>query len=59
MWKIIISATAEDGIQETIKERPIYSREYKEQMEEADRQIDRDHYKYANAYKKSASYLAR
>ena len=59
MAKIILTEAAQNGIQNTTKLEMNNSAEYKKLVGEANKQIDENRHRYATAYKKSATYLAR
>lgn len=59
MARIIVSEAAQFGIQGTTKSMPIKSEEYKKLVDEADKKIEENRFRYAHAYKKASTYLAR
>lgn len=59
MAKIILSETSLRGVQGATKRKHTVGKVYRKLIEEADRQIDEDRFRYAESYKKAATYLAR
>lgn len=59
MAKIALSKAAQSGIQGATKSKPKTGKKYHKLVQEADKKIDEDRFRYANAYKKASSYLAR
>ena len=59
MARIVVSEAAQFGIQGTTKSRPIKSEEYKKLVNEADKKIEENRFRYAHAYKKASTCLAR
>lgn len=59
MAKIILSQAAQTGIQDVTEKKMNESESYKKLIEEADQKIEESRHRYATAYRKAASYLAR
>lgn len=59
MAKIVLSMAAQFGIQGATKSKPEKKKEYQKLVHEADKKIDEDRFRYAHAYKKASTYLAR
>lgn len=59
MAKIILSEAVQFGITGTTKRKPKAGKNYQELVREADKKIDEDRFRYAHAYKKASTYLAR
>ncbi len=59
MAKIALSEAAQFGIQGVTKSKPKRGKKYQELVREADKKIDEDRFRYAHAYKKASTYLAR
>lgn len=59
MSKIILSEEAQNGIQGVTQRKMKISKSYQKLIDEADQKIDESRSRYANAYKKATSYLAR
>ena len=59
MPRIILSEASQKGIQGVTKKKPKMGKTYKKLVKEADERIDKDYFRYAEAYKKASTYLAR
>ena len=59
MARIVLSEAAQFGIQGTTKRKPKTGKKYQELVRESDKKIDEDRLRYARAYKKASTYLAR
>ena len=59
MAKLILSEASQKGIQGVTKRKSTMSDSYKKLVMEADKGIDEDHARYANAYRKASRFLAR
>lgn len=59
MAKIILSEAAQTGIKDVTEKKMNESESYKKLVEEADQRIEESRHRYAAAYRKAASYLAR
>lgn len=59
MARIALSEAAQSGIQGAIKTKPEVNKKYQDLVREADKKIDEDRFRYAYAYKKASTYLAR
>lgn len=59
MAKIVLSKAAQFGIKGTTKRKPQAGKKYQELVREADKKIDEERFRYAHAYKKASTYLAR
>ena len=59
MARIIVSEAAQFSIQGTTKSIPVKSDEYKKLINDADKKIEENRFRYAHAYRKAATYLAR
>lgn len=59
MAKILVSEAAQFGIKGTTKRKPKVGKKYQELVREADKKIEIDRFRYAHAYKKASTYLAR
>jgi len=59
MVKIILSKAAQNGIQDVTERNMNQSDSYKKLVAEADRKIEESRYRYAVAYRKATTYLAR
>lgn len=59
MAKIILNDAAQFGIMSATKKKLKSGKKYQLLVEEADKKIDEDRYRYARAYKKASTYLAR
>lgn len=59
MPRIILSEASQKGIQGVTKKKSKVGKAYKKLVKEADERIDEDRFRYANAYKKASTYLAR
>lgn len=59
MASIILSEASQFGIKGTTKRKPKVGKKYQELVREADKKIDEDRFRYAHAYKKASTYLAR
>ena len=59
MARIILSDAVQFGIKGTTKSKPRAGKKYQELVRESDKKIDEDRFRYAHAYKKASTYLAR
>ena len=59
MAKIILSQAAQNGIQDVTEKKMNESESYKKLVKEAEQKIEESRHRYATAYKKAQSYLAR
>lgn len=59
MARIILSEAAQFGIKGATKRKSKVGKKYQELVREADKKIDEDRFRYAHAYKKASTYLAR
>ena len=59
MANIVVSEAAQFGIKGTTKRKFKGNKKYQALVDEADKQIEEDRFRYAHAYKKASSYLAR
>ena len=59
MARIALSEAVQFGIKGTTKKKHKTGRKYQELVREADKKIDEDRFRYAHAYKKASTYLAR
>ena len=59
MGRIILSEASQTGIKGTTKRKFKPSQAYQQSVIEANKRINEDRYRYAEAYKKAANYLAR
>lgn len=59
MAKLILSQASQKGIQGAKKGKLKTGKKYEELVKEADKRIEENRYRYANAYKKAEKYLAR
>lgn len=59
MAKIILNDAAQFGIKGATKKKLKAGKEYQMLVQEADKKIDEDRFRYAHAYKKASTYLAR
>lgn len=54
-----MSDAVQFGIKGTTKSKPRAGKKYQELVRESDKKIDEDRFRYAHAYKKASTYLAR
>ena len=59
MARIILSEAVQFGIKGATKRKPKVGKKYQELVHAADKKIDEDRFRYAHAYKKASTYLAR
>lgn len=59
MARIILSDAVQFGIKGTTKSKPRAGKKYQELVRESDKKIDEDRFRYAHAYKKASTCLAR
>lgn len=59
MARIILGEAVQFGIKGATKRKPKVGKKYQELVREADKKIDEDRFRYAHAYKKASTYLAR
>lgn len=59
MARIVLSEADQFGIKGTTKKKAQTGKKYQELVCEADKKIDEDRFRYAHAYKKASTYLAR